>query len=590
MNRNHYEVLLHLQKYAYTNQRAISASCNLSLGLANTILKQLCEQGYLDNKFSLTNKAHLLLNEKKPKRAVILAAGAGMRMVPINTEYPKALLKIKGETLIERQINQLNEVGITDIVVVVGYMKEKFEFLIDKYNIKLIYNPQYAKRNNMYSLFLVKDYIQECYIIPCDLWCKSNPFNSNELYSWYMVTDEVSSSGLVRVDRKHRLIKTSTNQLGNNMFGISYLDGESGAFVARNLEIMCRNPQYGNSFWEEALYEGETMKVYAKVVCASNNIEINTYEQLRSIDEDSLQLQSNILSLIANELHCRPEDIVDISLQKKGMTNRSFLFSVKGKRYIMRIPGEGTNNLINRINEADVYNCIRHNNICDDVVYVNPDNGYKITRFIENARVCDGTDPSDVKKCMAFLKSFHEMNLFVNHEFDIFERINYYESLWITGQSQFVDYEQTKNRTFSLKQFIDKHKSPYCLTHIDAVPDNFLIFTNDLGNEELRLIDWEYASMQDPHVDIAMFAIYAMYDRQQVDSLIDMYFSGKCTPTTRIKIYCYISACGLLWSNWCEYKRDLGVEFGEYSLQQYRYAKEYYSIVANYLSQEGSNV
>lgn len=93
--------------------------------------------------------------------------------------------------------------------------------------------------------------------------------------------------------------------------------------------------------------------------------------------------------------------------------------------------------------------------------------------------------------------------------------------------------------------------------------------------------------MQDPHVDIAMFCIYALYDRAGVDRLIDLYFEGACPRPTRIKIYCYIAACGLLWSNWCEYKRSLGVEFGEYSLRQYRYAKEYSRIVREELQHEG---
>ena len=93
---------------------------------------------------------------------------------------------------------------------------------------------------------------------------------------------------------------------------------------------------------------------------------------------------------------------------------------------------------------------------------------------------------------------------------------------------------------------------------------------------DIRLIDWEYAGMQDPHVDIAMFCIYALYNKQQVDRLINIYFENKCDKETRLKIYCYIAACGLLWSNWCEYKRSLGVEFGEYSLRQYRFAKDYY--------------
>lgn len=96
---------------------------------------------------------------------------------------------------------------------------------------------------------------------------------------------------------------------------------------------------------------------------------------------------------------------------------------------------------------------------------------------------------------------------------------------------------------------------------------------------DIRLIDWEYAAMQDPHVDIAMFCIYAMYNRTHIDQTIDAYFTEGCAENIRIKIYAYIAICGLLWSNWCEYKRNLGVEFGEYSLRQYRYAKEYYAIV-----------
>ncbi len=77
------------------------------------------------------------------------------------------------------------------------------------------------------------------------------------------------------------------------------------------------------------------------------------------------------------------------------------------------------------------------------------------------------------------------------------------------------------------------------LCHIDAVCDNFLV-----GEDGIRLIDWEYAAMQDLHVDVAMFAIYAMYDRENVDRLIDAYFDGKCPDETRIKIYCYIAVCG----------------------------------------------
>lgn len=65
------------------------------------------------------------------------------------------------------------------------------------------------------------------------------------------------------------------------------------------------------------------------------------------------------------------------------MTNRSFLFECKNQKYIMRIPGQGTDNLINRKQEAEVYSSISKINICDTPVYINPENGYKITRFLE---------------------------------------------------------------------------------------------------------------------------------------------------------------------------------------------------------------
>ena len=90
--------------------------------------------------------------------------------------------------------------------------------------------------------------------------------------------------------------------------------------------------------------------------------------------------------------------------------------------------------------------------------------------------------------------------------------------------------------------------------------------------------------MQDPHLDIAMFCIYSLYNKEQVDQLISLYFTEGCPDAIRIKIYCYIASAGLLWSNWCEYKSHLGVDFGEYSLRQYRYAKEYYRIVQNELN------
>ena len=582
MNKQESDILNALLLEPFINQRILAEVSGHSLGVVNRSLKELIKAGYLNEAICPTAKAVSEYKNKTPKRAIILAAGFGMRMVPINTEMPKGLLEVNGEPLIERIIKQLHEVGIKEIYVVVGFMKEKYEYLIDEYGVELVVNADYAGKNNLHSMNLVREHLENAYVIPCDIWCDRNPFHRHELYSWYMVSDLVENESNVRVNRKMELVTVSENVGGNAMIGISYLTKEDSDTVSTRIKELCKNPQYDGSFWEEALYNKDRMIVTARVVHSADVVEINTYEQLREIDSDSNQLKTDAIRLICKALCAKPEEVTDITVLKKGMTNRSFLFTCKDKKYIMRIPGEGTDQLINRRQEAAVYHAIADKNICDDIAYINPENGYKITEFLEGARVCDSTDYEDVKKCMNRLRGFHALKLKVAHEFDIFGQMEFYESLWDGTPSVYKDYEKTKANVWSLKPYIDAHAGEKILTHIDAVPDNFL-FVQKNGKEEIRLIDWEYAGMQDPHVDIAMFCIYSLYNKRQVDRLIAAYFTDGCDDATRIKIYCYIAACGLLWSNWCEYKRNLGVEFGEYSLRQYRYAKDYYRIVQDEL-------
>ncbi|HBI63322.1 MAG TPA: choline kinase [Lachnospiraceae bacterium] len=583
MNKQESDILNALLLEPFINQRILAEISGHSLGIVNRSLKSLMKDGYIDDAIRPTSRAIAEFRSKAPKNAIILAAGFGMRMVPINTEMPKGLLEVNGEPLIERTIKQLHEAGIREIYVVVGFMKERYEYLIDEYGVQLVVNPEYAKKNNLHSIRLVCDHISNSYIIPCDIWCDQNPYRRHELYSWYMVSDLVDNDSTVRVNRKMELVSVSDHTGGNAMIGICYLVEEDAAVVREQIGELSKNARFDDAFWEAALYKNNKMTVTARVVHSSDVVEINTYEQLREIDSDSNQLKTDAIQTICQSLHAVPDEITDIGILKKGMTNRSFLFACQGKKYIMRIPGEGTDRLIDRRQEADVYRILDGKQICDDIAYINPENGYKITEFWEKARVCDPFNEDDIKKCMDRLRKFHEMRLMVDHTFDLFGQIEFYESLWEGIPSVYKDYLKTKEKVFSLKKYIDAHAAEKTLAHIDAVPDNFL-FIEDNDSEDIRLIDWEYAGMQDPHVDVAMFCVYAMYDKRQADRLIRAYFPGGCPTETRIKIYCYISVCGLLWSNWCEYKRNLGVEFGEYSLRQYRYAKDYYKIVQDELT------
>ena len=586
MNKQAYDILKLLMEKPYSSQRILAAASGYSLGIVNRSIKILCQEEYLDENMQPTFKAKQEMAHKSPKNAVILAAGYGMRMVPINVEMPKGLLEVKGEVLIERIIRQLHEVNIREIYVVVGFMKEKYEYLIDRFHVKLIVNSEYAIKNNIHSLNKVSAQLSNTYIVPCDIWCRQNPFSRCEFYSWYMVSDLACPDSSVRVNRKMELVTVDEETDGASMIGITYLLDKEAAIVKERITQFSRNRKYDSAFWEEALYEHNRMIVWARQVHFSDVAEINTYEQLRELDSDSQQLKSEAITMIADVLGVKPVEITGITTLKKGMTNRSFLFTCHGKKYIMRIPGEGTEQLINRKQEAAVYQIIGNKGISDCNIYMNPENGYKITEFMENSRVCNPENRSDVIRCMEKLRDFHKMKLTVGHHFELFEQIALYESLWQNEASIYKDYMITKQNVISLKNYIDCHVEETVLTHIDAVPDNFLFVKDKQGRENLFLIDWEYAGMQDPHVDIAMFCIYSFYEQKQIDDVIQIYFQENCPRETKIKIYCYIAVCGLLWSNWCEYKRILGVDFGEYSLRQYRYAKEYYQIVRNMLGEE----
>ena len=265
MNKNKNDILLLLSQHKIKSQREISDILGLSLGLVNKLLNELIQEKYINSDYSLTDESKEILSANKPKNAIILAAGFGTRMVPINLNTPKALLEIKGEPLIERLIKQLIEVGIDNICVVVGFMKEKFEYLIDKYNIKIIVNPYYIEKNNIYSLYLSRHFLKNCYVVPSDLWCDVNPFRRFELYSWYMLSDELkNNTGFTYLKNGDVSIRNSNIQ--NNVIGISYITKTDSEFITQKLEEYAFHPLHSNDFWETTLYKKNKLIIKGRLV------------------------------------------------------------------------------------------------------------------------------------------------------------------------------------------------------------------------------------------------------------------------------------------------------------------------------------
>ena len=117
--------------------------------------------------------------------AVIMAAGTASRVAPLSYERPKALIEVKGEVLIERQIRQLQEAGISEIIVVVGYMAEQFAYLADKFGVKIIENKDFLTRNNNSSIYVAKEHIRNTYICSSDNYFSKNPFEKQVDSSYY---------------------------------------------------------------------------------------------------------------------------------------------------------------------------------------------------------------------------------------------------------------------------------------------------------------------------------------------------------------------------------------------------------------------
>lgn len=576
MNIKEIEVLKKIK--SGVSQRELAEQLSVSLGKVNQIISKLKQEKFIDENNNITLKTRNYFKKHHPQNAVILAAGYGMRMVPINTEEPKGLLEVKGETLIERLIKQLHEVGVQDIKVVVGFMKEHYEFLIDKYNVKLVVNSHYKHWNNIYSLFLVKDDISDTYILPCDVWFEKNPFSTIEDESWYLFGEEQVPGSNWQVKNNEKVRFNSSK--GNKMIGLAYLNEMQGKNISKLLEKSIEEKQY-TSFWEDVLENKKNFLLKGKLISDNSHAEINSYEQLLDLDSGSTHLKNDAIEIIEDILKVNKKDIHNIHTLKKGMTNRSFIFTVNNKRYIMRIPGEGTDKLIDRKEEYDVYQRVKKEPYTETILYLNPDSGYKISEFLENTRNSDANNIQDVKKSMSVLRKFHNQNYQVDHTFDLWKQIDFYESLRKIA-SAYRDYEEIKDWVLKLKPFIEDNVTKWSLCHIDANYDNFLIDQNN----NVFLIDWEYAGMQDPDLDIAMYAIYAGYTKEKIDQLINIYYENKVSENIRYKIYAYVAVGGLLWSNWCEYKQSLGLDFGEYSLAQYRYAKEYSKLVLNYLEKK----
>ena len=580
-------------------QREMAQAMNLSLGTCNSLIKEALANELIsynpDNcEYTLLNKGMELLEPYRVDSAVILAAGFGSRFVPLTFETPKGLLEVFGERMIERQIAQLHEVGVTDITIVVGYLKEKFEYLIDKWGVKLLYNPEYHNKNTLTTVYRARDCFKgkNTYLLSSDNWIRENMYHTYECGAWYSSIYMEGKTSEWCLDSNKKGLITRVQVGGTDswvMYGPVFFSREFSEVFFPTLETYYHTPGTEQMYWEQVYadlvndtvaehvpgkHDFAVPEMYINKQPDNQVYEFENLEELRQFDEKYQNRSDNAaMELVADVLHIPESEITDLRCLKAGMTNKSFLFKAKDRSYICRIPGPGTGLLINRKQEKDVYDAVKGLGITEHVVYMNGETGYKISEYYEGVRTSDARNWDDVTQCMALVKKLHNSFIRVGHRFDIRERIEFYESICDGYERRlFEDYGDVKAHMVEIMNQLERLNRPKVLSHIDSVCDNFLF----LPNGEIKLIDWEYAGMCDPLIDVSMCAIYSYYNEEEVEKLIRIYLGHEPSDEERFVYYSYIALGGFLWCLWAVYKSSVGEEFGDYTLIMYRYAKKYY--------------
>lgn len=220
--------------------------------------------------------------------AIIMAAGMSSRFAPLSYERPKALIPVKGETLIERQIRQLHERGITDIIVVVGYLKEKFYYLREKYGITIVENPDYLTRNNHSSIYAAREYLSNSYICSADNYFEKNPFETNVEESYYAAVFSPSQTNEWCLETDENDWITGVNIGG---FGKWYMIGHvfwSETFSRKFVDILetiYPNNDTKDKLWEDIFKENiDKLKMKIRRYPREQIHEFDSLEELQKFD------------------------------------------------------------------------------------------------------------------------------------------------------------------------------------------------------------------------------------------------------------------------------------------------------------------
>ena len=511
----------------------------------------------------------------KVDNAIIMAAGMSSRFVPLSYEVHKGLLPVKGEVLIERQIRQLHEAGITDITVVTGYRKEGFRYLKDEFGVDLVENDDYYRYNNPSSLLRVVDRLRNTYICSCDNYFTENVFEPVVEKAYY------AASFLRGKSNEWGLLTEATGRITGIdhspkdmwcMMGHVFFDEKFSKTFRKILRKNRKKPTVLTRLWEYILEENlDTLDMDIRKYPDGVVKEFDSLDELRAFDPKYVNHSgSTIFRNIRRTLKCREDEIRGIEVIKQGLTNHSFKFVVGRKAYVYRHPGTGTENYISRKSEAYSLKVAKRLGLDTTIIAFSARQGWKISEYVANAHTLDYHNELEVAKAIKLMRRLHDAKIKTRYRFDIWGKTCEFIRMAGRAVRKFRDAETLFASMEVLYYQVSRQTGPArYLSHCDCYSPNFLISPQG----RMSLIDWEYSGAADYGVDIGTFVCCSDYTPEETDRFLDKYHGG--TGEDCFHDYAYIALAAYYWFVWAVYQKSIGNDVGEYLELWHSMARRY---------------
>lgn len=229
-----------------------------------------------------------------------------------------------------------------------------------------------------------------------------------------------------------------------------------------------------------------------------------------------------------------------------GLTNLVF----RGKGFCLRIPGKGTEEYINRANEAVAAREAAKAGVSPEVLHVDAETGVLVTRFIAGAETMSPekfkTRPGSPARAGKAFRKLHTSGAVFPFRFELFAMIDDYLKVLSTKDVALpAGYHDVVREAEAVRSALAAQALPIVACHCDPLCENFL----DTG-DRMWIVDWEYSGMNDPLWDLGDLSVEGQFDAAQEEEMMLAYFGGEPRPAERARIVIYKAMCDLLWTLW----------------------------------------